>query len=986
MPEPPEPEVAEPEPEPEDENKIPDRLHLGEKRFEQFVSDLKDGPPKLHALGDEVMGLALPLHRVLASVNDLEVAIGELDSDIMSTAYEQQSLDEQIAELTPEQARVRKATAGCEKAAEQLDKDYAADMDSIAFLGNEIKALEAKVGLGAGWTAAQLSKKRALEREIEELEVDKERRQQELDQVRRETAAGREQSERMLAQIGANEVALSEVKAGVARYKAEAEEILAQKRGKQEEMKEQYDEHQRLMELNPELGAQVEKGVTEINDMHHANAELMRRIDLTAKQLDASASATEVKQREIDEARMRTRHRREEIEETKAATAVIVAEASAVRKQARKISKLAAKAETKTAEAEAERVKAEAEKDELKLKREKVDVEVSSLKRSSQQLSRERDALSQQCALLTKQEKEKTDAVSAVKKLLDILHVQERGLVLEVSSMAASVKAQRDEVARLEETIKAAAEVGEATEHRVEVLARQYASVDGKVAELLALEQATLAEIKAAETQNAGVVEERRRARALLNDKTEELRALRVSFASAGASLEEHKAELTRNTKQRLRVHFDQYLIDKEVAGASTKVARIAKFAASSVGLSAAQAKEVDRLRALAEAAEKQIKGAERDTALTLQEAEKLANQLEKTNQEIEAVLTTIKTRSRLLDMGKRAYEKVVSQRAGLWREMAAQKAKLKQLSPVAGGGEGGNTVASTSAASGAGDGSGGPGGAGHPFGSEHAKGGTLVAQALEREAPLEALSTDALKQRIISLEKDIQEEKGRTVALEEEMKRPLNVHRWLALETTDPLKMDAVKRVRSLTKQLVDAQETLSRMDAKIDKKKALCAKVQKALVRSGQAVVAPALTAGDGDSVTLLSEEGGGSTLAERLASFGKMLKERQGRLDALEAELDMYQQQVAVEGEEVAALEQGMQKLKLAWFADCRHRRDSQRQANEEAFDASMGPAQTSLLASGSLSPDLPSLSAGGVEVGQKVTIPVPAITAGAPPSAK
>jgi hypothetical protein len=34
-------------------------------------------------------------------------------------------------------------------------------------------------------------------------------------------------------------------------------------------------------------------------------------------------------------------------------------------------------------------------------------------------------------------------------------------------------------------------------------------------------------------------------------------------------------------------------------------------------------------------------------------------------------------------------------------------------------------------------------------------------------------------------LNKQLLEEQTRTVALEEEKKRPLNVHRWLALETT---------------------------------------------------------------------------------------------------------------------------------------------------------------------------------------------------------
>jgi len=68
------------------------------------------------------------------------------------------------------------------------------------------------------------------------------------------------------------------------------------------------------------------------------------------------------------------------------------------------------------------------------------------------------------------------------------------------------------------------------------------------------------------------VVDERRRARAKLNELTEALRAQRDAFAAQAAALEEHKAALTRNTRQRLKVHFDQYLVDKETAAASSKV------------------------------------------------------------------------------------------------------------------------------------------------------------------------------------------------------------------------------------------------------------------------------------------------------------------------------------------------------------------------------------------------------------------------------
>jgi hypothetical protein len=97
-----------------------------------------------------------------------------------------------------------------------------------------------------------------------------------------------------------------------------------------------------------------------------------------------------------------------------------------------------------------------------------------------------------------------------------------------------------------------------------------------------------------------------------------------------------------------------------------------------------------------------------------------------------------------------------------------------------------------------------------HPFGSEQVKAGggpnspnqnnnnnsgggggpTNPTTNPPSEVALTDLSPEELRRRVIALETEYQAERGRTMALEEEAKRPLNVHRWMKLETTDPDKM----------------------------------------------------------------------------------------------------------------------------------------------------------------------------------------------------
>jgi hypothetical protein len=163
----------------EDEEKEEEKLSLGDRRLEKFVDELvTKGSVKIGAFTDEAVNMAKHLHEVYKAVNELEINIGDMDSEVMSIGYEQQSVQEQLAELPPEQQRVRKSTAQSTKGLQHLQKEAVSDSESKVFFRDEIATLERGIGLGSGWTANQLHRKKQLERAVEELVADKERRQQ----------------------------------------------------------------------------------------------------------------------------------------------------------------------------------------------------------------------------------------------------------------------------------------------------------------------------------------------------------------------------------------------------------------------------------------------------------------------------------------------------------------------------------------------------------------------------------------------------------------------------------------------------------------------------------------------------------------------------------------------------------------------------------------------------------------------------------------
>lgn len=106
-----------------------------------------------------------------------------------------------------------------------------------AFFEREIATLERAIGLGSGWTASQLAKKRQLQRNIEEISSDKERRQQDLDQLRRENEAGRLSTTRTSDALEATADELEKVQVAISVCEAQVAEAQLAKIRKQEEMR-----------------------------------------------------------------------------------------------------------------------------------------------------------------------------------------------------------------------------------------------------------------------------------------------------------------------------------------------------------------------------------------------------------------------------------------------------------------------------------------------------------------------------------------------------------------------------------------------------------------------------------------------------------------------------------------------------------------------------------------------------------------------------
>ena len=55
----------------------------------------------------------------------------------------------------------------------------------------------------------------------------------------------------------------------------------------------------------------------------------------------------------------------------------------------------------------------------------------------------------------------------------------------------------------------------------------------------------------------------------------------------------------------------------------------------------------------------------------------------------------------------------------------------------------------------------------------------------------------EELKHKIVQLEKEILSEQSKCRALQDELDRPMNVHRWRVLESSDPKRFDKIQQIQ---------------------------------------------------------------------------------------------------------------------------------------------------------------------------------------------
>ena len=139
--------------------------------------------------------------------------------------------------------------------------------------------------------------------------------------------------------------------------------------------------------------------------------------------------------------------------------------------------------------------------------------------------------------------------------------------------------------------------------------------------------------------------------------------------------------------------------------------------------------------------------------------------------------------------------------------------------------------------------------------------------------------------------------EQTKIKALSEELERPLNIHRWRALEGSDPERFALLKRVATLQKRLITKTEEVAKTGLLIQQKE--------------QAY----------NDLKQLLERRPGQDVAEQLAVYQSNLKDKKRNCRQVEEEVLRYKQEVSDHRNVLRSLHTRMDELKQLYFVEAR-----------------------------------------------------------------
>ena len=514
-------------------------------------------------------------------------------------------------------------------------------------------------------------------------------------------------------------------------------------------------------------------------------------------------------------------------------------EADKDHKEIVKLQKLAELANEKIKQVDIEKASIEAKKDEL-------DRSLSQLQRSdiiavNRSIEGQVKSLASLKGELEVVRKKVTNSEKASKSMVDLILMNNNGtrnLGVELTLLEAEIGVQKKQIT-LMLTEK------EKFEHDVENINQAYYT---------SLEELKLQELQIQELQNK-IIEDQAKLKhkqtlyeavrsdrnlfsKQLMDSQDAISELKRRFRTVNHTIEQLKEEIGTKDHAIVKEHFLHHSVDKERELLKNELTKIRKQVSSSEGIIDNQRVELLKLNRIIEEADQERRRQRNELIAVTAERKLLTGQVVNRNYELGGMYDKIKLQRSNLRIGERNYNKVTE-------NIQKWTTELK------------NTV----------------------FDQES----TVVQLA----------DMNDLKFNAIKLDRELLTLHTKSRALMDEFDKPLNIHRWRVLESSDPKRYEKILQIQALQKELVAKSDETIQNDLLIQEKEKVYMELKKVIARQP------------------------GPEVEEQVLVYQQTFKDKVKQFNSMNEELSMYREQVKVFKADLSKIDTELDRTKKRWF---------------------------------------------------------------------
>ncbi|OHT08714.1 hypothetical protein TRFO_04796 [Tritrichomonas foetus] len=490
------------------------------------------------------------------------------------------------------------------------------------------------------------------------------------------------------------------------------------------------------------------------------------------------------------------------------------------------------------------------------------ELEIEQLRREGEFLRKQIDATAREQNSKIKKKEGEVQKQSAAETLLELYKNQSHNIDCEISIVKDHIQQTQQQIFSVEtDREHYSEELSTATSqylHAQDILKDIDNKVNAKNKEIAAADR----RVRQQQTLYEQVRGEREIASKKVKEVQAEIEQLKHGFERMKFAIEQHKDDIRRKDKERIKDRRDLDMVNLEDSRLREKLTEVQIDGNTAQRAIIAHEGELSKLDQTIKDAEAQLKMDEQKLAEVKKERDHMSNQNVAREKELKAINEKLNVIRNQCKRGEHDYDVKETEISIIRSQLARDQERLDELSKI-------------------------------------------------------DIEMKEKREQIHNMQKELMTLKAERTAMEEELKIPINIHRWTLLESSDPVRFEKLKRYQELQADLVARTKEVSDLQDLIKEKEneyqELCAQLRRKP----------------------------GIEVEQKVAEYRGKQKSEKFSLDQITSQLEMYRDAVKEYRKELSDVQQELTSERNKWIRQ--KKRDIK---NRQMFQEVMGMQQAEL----------------------------------------